>query len=424
VGIETTTYPMTIGQLSVFRDIEEMPAERLWEANLQPQVWDIRQDCTVEDVWTALGALAMRHESLRTNYLVDESGSPRQLLAVDDAATVMARVDHGVADIAELPELQMAKYQQILDIYHGIPWRAWVLTDEGGPRKLLVVVHHMAADGAGALILQDDFHALLARRELPPPGGQPIAMALDQQGAGAARLRTAERYWRRTLDAAPRRSDLVAPNAEMLGATLHTGVPVELGHARAAKVNASLASVVLAAYYHALRQVTGHDDILVMSVSANRFDASTAGVVTSLTQWVPLLLSFDGTESFDELAAKVHWKSFNGLKNGICDPDAIVRMREEFFELADPPVDPGYNLNTILAPPGFAPEAESQPASTEFYTPARATGPGFYLIASGIETIDVVVRVNRPDIDRSALAAILAVMGETLRAAAGLPSES
>ena len=78
--MDTPTYPMTIGQLSVHRDVERLPADRLWEANLQPLVWDIRTRCTVEDVWRALGALAERHESLRTNYLFEADGSPRQFL--------------------------------------------------------------------------------------------------------------------------------------------------------------------------------------------------------------------------------------------------------------------------------------------------------------------------------------------------------
>ena len=54
MGAETT-YPMTIGQLSVYRDVQAMPEDRLWEANLVPFVWDLRQKCTAEQVWDAIG---------------------------------------------------------------------------------------------------------------------------------------------------------------------------------------------------------------------------------------------------------------------------------------------------------------------------------------------------------------------------------
>jgi hypothetical protein len=416
------TYPMTIGQLSVHRDVERLPADRLWEANLQPVVWDIRQECTAEDVWRALGALAERHESLRTNYVFEADGSPRQFLGARDAAEVMERVEHGVADISELPALLAGKYQEVLDIYHGIPWRAFAITTDDRPVKVLLVFHHIAADGAASLILQDDFHALLAGETLDPPAGQPIAMAVDQQGAGAFRLRAAERYWRRTLEAAPRVPEVAVPNTAMLGASVHTGIPLEVAHAGAERLDVSMATIVLAAYYHALRTVLERPAILLMAISANRFDPSMAGVVTSLTQWAPMLLDFDGTETFADLAAKVHGKALNAFKNSICDPDYVVDIREEYFEKTDPPVDKGFNTNVILAPPGFAPAVEQEPYAVEYATPARATGPGFYFIVSGIERIDVAVRCNRPDVDQDRLAAILDVFQETLLEVAGLPA--
>ena len=416
------TYPMTIGQLSVHRDVERLPADRLWEANLQPVVWDIRQECTAEDVWRALGALAERHESLRTNYVFEADGSPRQFLGARDAAEVLERVEHGVADISELPALLAGKYQEVLDIYHGIPWRAFAITADDRPVKILLVFHHIAADGAASLILQDDFHALLAGETLDPPAGQPIAMAVDQQGAGAFRLRAAERYWRRTLEAAPRVLEVAVPNTAMLGASVHTGIPLEVAHAGAERLDVSMATIVLAAYYHALRTALERPAILLMAISANRFDPSMAGVVTSLTQWAPMLLDFDGTETFADLAAKVHGKALNAFKNSICDPDYVVDIREEYFEKTDPPVDKGFNTNVILAPPGFAPAVEQEPYTVEYATPARATGPGFYFIVSGIERIDVAVRCNRPDVDQDRLAAILDVFQETLLEVAGLPA--
>ena len=129
MGVETT-YPMAIGQISVFRDVEKFSTERLWEANL-PFQWDLNQECTIEEVWAAFGAVSMRHESMRTNYRVEESGELLQFLAADDPATIMSMVDHGTIELADIPDFKAfeeGKTQQVLDIYHGIPWRAWVVT--------------------------------------------------------------------------------------------------------------------------------------------------------------------------------------------------------------------------------------------------------------------------------------------------------
>ena len=211
-------------------------------------------------------ALAMRHESLRTNYLIDASGAPLQFIATDDQARVMAQVAQGTADIAELPALEESSYRQVIDVHSQMPWRVWVITEDGVPEKLVVLIHHMAADGAAALIMQDDFHALLAGEELPPPSGQPRLMALDQQGAGGARLRAAERYWRRTLEASPRVPADRPADHPMIGGTLHTGIPLELAHEGATRLEVSLQTVVLAACYQALRRVTGRSEFLLFQI--------------------------------------------------------------------------------------------------------------------------------------------------------------
>lgn len=211
-------------------------------------------------------------------------------------------------------------------------------------------------------------------------------------------------------------------SAHMIGATLNTGIPLEVAHAGAEKLDVSLATVVLAAYCHALRTALNRRALLLMAISANRFDPSMAGVVTSLNQWAPMVLDFDGSESFAELAAKVHGRALSGFKNSICDPDLVVKIREEYFEKADPPVDQEFSTTIILAPPGFAPAVEQQPRSVDFATPARAFGPGLYFIVSATERIDVAVRCHRPDVGQDGPATILDVFHETLLKVAGLPA--
>lgn len=419
MGVQTTTYPMAIGQLSVYRDVEQMPAERLWEANLAFS-WALRRECTLDELWAALAALAVRHESLRTNFVIDEEGRPRQFLVAETAEQVLARAELDTADLADLEKVQPAKTQQAIDIFNGLPWRACALLGDGVPKHLILIVHHITADGAAGLILQDDFHALLAGEELAPAGGQPIAMAQDQQGASAHRLRAAERYWRRTLDSAPRLTGQRPDVGKVLGATMYTGIPLEQAHEGAAKLDVSISTVVVTAYYRALREISGNSAFLLMPMSHNRFDASTAPVVMSLNQWVPLLLDLPVDQPLDELARAVHWKAFNAFKNGICDPDYIVAVREEFFDRAEPPVDGGYYLNTILAPPGFAPAPPAEPSRLEVYSPARATPSGFYLIARGIGLIDFIVRSDRPEVDQEKIGVFLESVRATLQEVAGL----
>ncbi|UWP84994.1 condensation domain-containing protein [Dactylosporangium fulvum] len=406
------TFPATVGQLSVWRDIEKMPPERRWEANLV-FVWDLPAgDWAEEQVWDALGALGMRHGSLRTTFDVDAAGFPRQRIAVDTAAEVRDRVRQGTAAVAEREAMESAQLQRAIDATCELPWRAWILTGDGAPVQVLLVINHMAADGVAVLVMREDFEQLLRGAELPPARG-PLEMAIDQQGEeGSGRLRTAERYWRRTLAAAPRLAT-GARQGSPLGATLHTGIPMPHAHEGAAKHDVTLASLVLTAYYRALREVTAENAQLLFPMSSNRFDEQHAGVVTSLNQWTPLVLDLDPAEPFDAIVPKVHWKTFQALKNGVCSPDAILAIRAE-QERQDPPVDPGYYYNPILAPPGFPSEDTMVRPSLEWYEPARSTGPGFYVIARGLTSLDLVVRVNRSGWDRDTLDRALTSIQSTL----------
>ena len=151
------TYPATVGQLSVWRDIERFPPDRLWEANLS-FVWDLPEGTwSEEQVWSALGAVAMRHASMRTTYVVDDEGFPRQRIAADTAEEVLAQVRQGTADVADREAKDAAEIRRGIDALTELPWRAWILLDAGRPRQVLVVVNHMAADGVASVVLREDF---------------------------------------------------------------------------------------------------------------------------------------------------------------------------------------------------------------------------------------------------------------------------
>jgi len=186
------TFPVTVGQLSVWRDLEKLPPDRLWEANLA-FVWDLPPGTwTAEEVWAALAALAIRHASLRTTYVVGADGLPRQRIAVETAGAVLDDVRQGTADVSEREAMEAGRLQEAIDVTARLPWRAWILTIDGAPAQVLLVINHMAVDGIASVLLREDFGTILGGTALPPAPG-PLELALDQQGAGRPRLRNAER---------------------------------------------------------------------------------------------------------------------------------------------------------------------------------------------------------------------------------------
>jgi hypothetical protein len=408
---------MTIGQFSVWLDVQKMPPERRWEANLLPLVWDLPAGHTEDEVWEALGKLAMRHESMRTTYYIDPQQGPRQQLGAHDAASVLAQVKQGSTDISKREDMVDRAYRTVIDVTAEMPWRAWILTTDEALAQLVVVVNHMAADGVGSLILEADFRAYLGGTgETLEPAPTPIELAIRQtEGEGASRIRGAERLWRKTYESAPRLTGAEKP-AERVGATLHTGIPLPMAHEGATKLDISLGSLILAAYYRALRQVTGTQKLLLYPMTNNRFDSETATLVSSLNQWVPLLLEFGDDEPFTEIAQRVHWKTFNALKYGVCGPDTIIAMRDE-FEAAQG--DLGHYYNPIIAPIGFPSQDVQVPSHVEWYEPARSTGPGFYLIVRGLTSLDLIVRTNRPGYGKEEIEGYLASIQDSLRETIG-----
>lgn len=415
MGAEAT-YPAAIGQLSVWRDLEKMPADRRWEANL-PFTWDVPAGHTDDEIWAALTALVSRHESLRTAFFLHDDGQLRQRVAVYDPDVARASVCQGTIDAADREAVEFEQYRRDFDLGRELLMRAWIVTTDGTATHVFVLLHHIAADAAAALVLQDDFHDILAGASLPPTT-TPRALALRQHGDGASRLRAAARYWHRTLDSAPRR-DLGAPAPVRIAATLHTGIPLPMAHDSAAKLDISVATALLSAYYRGIQKAIGQNRALIYGVSNNRFDADVARMVTSLVQWAPTVLEFDAGDTFTEVAQKVHWKSFNALKYGACDPDAIFRIRDEFAAM-DPPVDAGFNFNPMIAPPGFPSTDVLQPSTIEWYDPARATGPGVYLIVRALSSIEVMISANRPGFDKVAMHTCLTSIQDDLLGMIGL----
>ncbi|WP_020519781.1 condensation domain-containing protein [Catelliglobosispora koreensis] len=415
---DDTSYPMTLGQLSVWVDVQKMPPERRWEANLVPFVWDLPPGHTEEEVWDAFTALAMRHESLRTTYLDSGDGEFRQQVTSHDATSAMESVRRGTADVSERDALVDSEYRTNIDVTAAMPWRVWILTDGGVPAHAIVTLNHMAADGVGARIMQDELKVFLAGDGASlEPAPTPIELAIRQnEGEGASRIRSAERLWRKTLDAAPRLTG-AEKSAERVGGILHTGIPTPLAHEGADKLDVTLASLILAAYYRGLREVTGKPKHLLYPMSNNRFDAETKTLVSSLNQWVPLLLEFGDDEPLTEVVQRTHWKAFNALKYGLCRANVTVGMRDEFEAGGG---DPGHYFNPMIAKPGFPSADVLVPSHVEWFEPARATGPGFYLIVRAITSVDLVVRTNRPGYGKEEIEVFLASLQATLTEALGL----
>jgi hypothetical protein len=399
---------MTFGQLSVWRDLQQLPMALRWEGNLSC-AWRIPETVAEPDVWRCLGELGLRHESLRTVYRESEVDGPRQVVLVHTAAEIIA----AIRQIGRVParSVETVELRRTFNLGVELPWRAWI--DDVG-QHVLLVIHHIAADGVGINVMERDFLDLLAGRRLPD-GPKPATLAARQRAGADGRPQAAHAYWRRTLESAPRPNHVPARGA-VLRATMHTGVAEPVLSAVAHGMGVTLPTVVLAAYCRALCDTaTTSSPLLVYAMSSNRFDIA-ADLVTSMNQWSVLLADVRDGEPLEPTARRLHVASLRALVHSMYDPDVVAQIRAA-AEANGAALDPGYFM-TMVPPSVSAPVAAAPvpigPPTLQWHHPTRTTGPAFYLMVETDAVVRLTVRVMREGYGRDDLAVLLSTMRDSL----------
>jgi hypothetical protein len=264
----------------------------------------------------AVDRLGERHQSLRTTFhgrgrdMVQRVHRPRptpwtyaDLSTSDQDAAITAELRSEV-DIRQWP-------------MRATLWRI-------GPTEhvLCVNVHHIVTDAWSTGILFRELHTGYTGAALDPVGWQYPDFAAWQQnlldGPDISRHRA---YWRRQLrgSALPRLPR--APRSESTPSFGDTGVAAvdldaETGgrlRALAREHRATPFAVLLAAYFAALRRVTGQHDLTVASLFANRTHRETQGTVGFLANMVMLRCRSTPSSTFLDLVREAQTTSIGAL---------------------------------------------------------------------------------------------------------------
>jgi hypothetical protein len=396
-------HPMTLGQLSVWRDLEQMRPDQHWEGNLS-FTWPVPPGTPADQVWAVLGSLTSRHESLRTVYR-GRAGGMRQWILPADGVTEAVR--RGEADVAVAAGLEARELRRAFDITAEPPWRAWLLCGDGRPVRVLIVIHHIAADGVALNVLEQDFQVLLAGGRLDP-APQPRHLAAQENSGRRNAAGAPEDYWRKTLLAAGPSPAPPVPRGEVILATLHTGIPAAAAHRTAARLGTFLSGLLLAIYADALAVTFGQQRLLLYPMSSNRFGPGYASLVSSLNQWVAVLAEPDG-RPFPQWAARLHWRVVKALKYGHYNVDQIDAIRAGLERDGRSP-GPGWHFTFLPPPLDGQSAARWRAPSVEWRTPVRSAGPAFYLVADAYPAVTLTARAIRADFGRERFAAFLDLM--------------
>jgi hypothetical protein len=412
--VRAETAPLTFGQLSVWRDVDQLPAGQRHAGNLL-RTAPVGAGVSVADLLGAFRGLRARHEALRTTYDFSDAASPRQIVSPPGTGDVPVRcvtVDAGMDFEAAAAEIGKDMELQALDLSTEESWRIAILIADGRPVHLAVVLHHIAVDIWALNLLDKDFRALLSGDRLglsPAPSQLAIAQHSPQW---RSRRESAQEHQRAALTAVARAGGPPVPEspAQAVRASLTSRVALAEASALASSLRISVPSLVLAAYCFAAHQVSGSSDILVKAMCANRVYPGTSALLTSMNQWGLCASQANAGEPFGTFAQRAHWASVRAQRHSCYDPDAAAVIRGEVAATVGA-IGPEFSFNYVHTEPADAPPAQSEPIgplwSVHHEPPRNTAGPAFFLVATQGASLSLGSRVMWDGFDATALETFL-----------------
>jgi amino acid adenylation domain-containing protein len=312
----------------------------------------------------ALTAVVARHEILRTHYETDR-GVPHQVVDPPPALVDLPLVDLAAQQVPAAEREQRARElmtelaRHTFELDRGPVLSALAVRLAETDHMLGICVHHIATDGwSNAIMIRDlitSYQAALAGggAGLPELKVQFADYAVWQRerSAGSA-LGGQLQYWRTRLADLPV-MDLPAdrprpPEPTLRGSHLTRELPDRLRTQLtelARREQATLLSVMLAAFAALLTRITGQDDIVVGSLFSGRTEPAIEQLIGFFANTLVLRTSTAGNPAFRELVARTGQTVLGAHMNGDVDFNRLV---EEVSPQRDPSRNPLFQISFTL----------------------------------------------------------------------------
>ena len=363
--------PLTLAQLNIYTWLIEAPDH--FYATLCVEL-PVPAVVSVDDVARATAALTARHESLRTSYLPGEQ--PRQRVAASGVQLLevcsLGEGQWGPRDRTAVAEALVRWLRESPDPVRRPLRIAVAIAPNAGAQVIAcaAALSHLAVDQGAIEILKRDFAGLLGdpRRQLGPPGHQPLGQAELEATAGERRRAEAalayiqEQSWR-----APR-CLYILPGARASGESLAvelSSVAAAMAVRRAAaRTRTSRSSIVLAAICAVVARRANYRELVLTLSSSDRFARHLVNYVGTLAQSALATVEISGG-TFDELVRHTWMRVLEASRHARYDNvkrDAMERRIERERGLLRLNYEPFFNnlvpesWSALTAGVGFQPE--------------------------------------------------------------------
>ncbi|WP_280213547.1 non-ribosomal peptide synthetase [Nocardia cyriacigeorgica] len=330
--------PLSFGQRYVFAHQQISPDSTAYNLCL---ALTFRGEVHYDALRRAFLALPQRHEVLRTTYHTDEQGEPYQRIHAELPPRV-AELDLTELDPAEttrrIDELVAAAAHETFDLAAESSLRLTFLRADAETTVVILVIQHIAWDGMTLPALSRDverfYQQALAGEPRPEPLERQVAdFAEWEQDRFAEADHTAEsEFWAAQFDGEvpelqlpyDRRPAVVTERGDRMDRLLSGRADANL-RALSSQLRATPFQVFLAAYYLALRQVTGQSEVVVGTTVANREESGSDLLIGNLSNMLPLRFTGADARTFADLVDHVRGVTTEAFRHKTFPQEAIVR---------------------------------------------------------------------------------------------------
>ncbi|MDT2260967.1 condensation domain-containing protein [Paenibacillus larvae] len=287
-----------------------------------PMFWEMTGSFNRRQFEEAFQHLLMRHESLRT-YFVLLNGEPYQKL---QHSAVLEIEYH---DVSSERNPQVAAERIINEFVRPfdlteVPLRVGLVELNTNSRILMVDIHHIITDGVSMGILAQDFMALFAGKSLPEIKVRYRDYAAwYKQLCAPDKMKKQEMYWQGIFDGELpvlnlptdfQRPAVRSFEGDQIGFSIPEDITQKLKKL-ALEEDATLFIVLLAVYYILLSKLSGQDDIIVGTDTAGREHVDLHDVIGNFANTLALRNFPQEMLSFNEFLAEVRKRLLEAYEN-------------------------------------------------------------------------------------------------------------
>ncbi|MES2936895.1 MAG: amino acid adenylation domain-containing protein [Pseudomonadota bacterium] len=298
----------------------------------------------------ALQRIVARHEALRTCFTAVGGEAFQQIEA--QAVFRLRREDvRGAPE--RLPQLLSSVVQERFDMEHGPLLRGCLVRVGDDEHVLVLVLHHIVSDGWSVGILMRELCALYAAHcagkgdDLPPLALQYGDYAVWQRRwlSSSALAKHAD-YWRERLSGAPQLLRLPADrkrpakqdySGASIEVTLDAGLTGKL-KALSLRQGTSLFMTIMAAWALVLSRLSGQQDLVIGTPTANRARTELEGLIGFFVNTLALRIDLSGGLSVAQLLERVKGVALEAQEHQDLPFEQVVELLNPARSLSHTPL--------------------------------------------------------------------------------------